>query len=108
MDLTPGVKTKQCNMYILAGRTQNMNLSAIYCFSAFLKIQNKSHLRQNYSHTGTHSQAGSQKKGTERHERPQDTNAISSSEFSQDTFWILLPKWCLLDFKRIIPNQIIN
>lgn len=104
IDLTTEVKTKQWNMKILAGRTQTTDLSAISCFSIFLKSQNKSHLRQNYSHTGAHSHAGSQKRGTERHERAQDTNGISSSEFSQGTFWILLPYWCLLDFRRIIPK----
>lgn len=73
MDLTSGVKTKQCNMYVLAGRTQNMNLSAIYGFSICLKIQNKSHLRQNYSHTGTtHMQAHKRKteKSMRDHEIP--------------------------------------
>lgn len=91
MDITTGVKTKQWNMYSLAGRTPNTDLSATSCFSIFLRIQNKSHLRQNYSHTGAHSHAGSQKRGIERHERSQDTNGISSSEFSQGTFWILFP-----------------
>jgi len=86
---------KQHNAFDLAGNNLEHKFISRLLFFIFLKIPNKPHLRQNYSHTGTYAHTYSQKKGTKSHPCTKVHHKILTLLNLESTFMVLFEYYLL-------------